>query len=84
MSGLDQSSEVASTTSCKQALDTGRGQELWLSLTTMSRARPTAADPKRTALDRDALAMHEAVADLVRVYQFRDRDRICCHDVSSA
>ena len=23
-----------------------------------------------------------AVADLVRVYQFRDRDRICCHDVS--
>ena len=26
--------------------------------------------------------LHEAVADLVRVYQFRDRDRICCHDVS--
>ena len=23
-----------------------------------------------------------AVADLVRVYQFRDRDRICCHDIS--
>ncbi len=22
------------------------------------------------------------MADLVRVYQFRDRDRICCHDVS--
>ena len=34
------------------------------------------------ALDRDAVALHEAVADLVRVYQFRDRDCICCHDVS--
>ena len=34
------------------------------------------------ALDRDAVALHEAVANLVRVYQFRDRDRICCHDVS--
>ena len=36
----------------------------------------------RVALDHDAVALHEAVADLVRVYQFRDRDRICCHDVS--
>lgn len=36
----------------------------------------------QAALDRDAIALHEAVADLVRVYQFRDRDRICCHDVS--
>src|SRR3954466_8777196 len=35
-----------------------------------------------TALDRHAAALHEAVADLVQVYQFRDRDRICCHDVS--
>ena len=34
------------------------------------------------ALDRDAHALHDAVADLVRVYQFRDRDRICCHDIS--
>ena len=41
-----------------------------------------ATDSKQTALDRDALALHGAVADLVRVYQFRDRDRICCHDVS--
>ena len=36
----------------------------------------------QAALDHDAVALHEAVADLVRVYQFRDRDRICCHDVS--
>ncbi len=34
------------------------------------------------ALDRDALALQSAVADLVRVYQFRDRDCICCHDIS--
>lgn len=35
-----------------------------------------------TSLDRDAAALHAAIADLVRVYQFRDRDQICCHDVS--
>jgi DNA-binding MarR family transcriptional regulator len=35
-----------------------------------------------TALDRDALALQSAAADLVRVYQFRDRDCICCHDIS--
>lgn len=38
--------------------------------------------PSPTALDRDAAALHAAIAELVRVYQFRDRDQICCHDVS--
>jgi MarR family 2-MHQ and catechol resistance regulon transcriptional repressor len=33
-------------------------------------------------IHRDARALQAAVADLVRVYQFRDRDRICCHDIS--
>jgi MarR family transcriptional regulator, 2-MHQ and catechol-resistance regulon repressor len=33
-------------------------------------------------LDADAAALHDALSELVRVYQFRDRDRICCHDVS--
>jgi DNA-binding MarR family transcriptional regulator len=47
----------------------------------MARATST-TDSRQTALDRDARGLHEAVADLVRVYQFRDRDRICCHDVS--
>ena len=47
----------------------------------MARATPTTDSPQR-ALVRDARSLHEAVADLVRVYQFRDRDRICCHDVS--
>ena len=34
------------------------------------------------ALQRDAQALHEALSHLVRVYQFRDRDKICCYDVS--
>jgi MarR family 2-MHQ and catechol resistance regulon transcriptional repressor len=46
--------------------------------------RPPAhsAHSRGEALDRDAADLQAAVADLVRVYQFRDRDRICCHDVS--
>jgi MarR family transcriptional regulator, 2-MHQ and catechol-resistance regulon repressor len=47
---------------------------------------PQASQPHHESpagtLDRDAAALHAAVADLVRVYQFRDRDRICCHDIS--
>jgi MarR family transcriptional regulator, 2-MHQ and catechol-resistance regulon repressor len=38
--------------------------------------------PQSDALQADSLALHEALADLVRAYQFRDRDRICCHDIS--
>src|ERR1041384_3804233 len=30
----------------------------------------------------EATRLYAALSDLVRVYQFRDRDRICCHDVS--
>jgi MarR family transcriptional regulator, 2-MHQ and catechol-resistance regulon repressor len=33
-------------------------------------------------LQEDAARLQQAVANLVRVYQFRDRDRICCHDIS--
>jgi MarR family transcriptional regulator, 2-MHQ and catechol-resistance regulon repressor len=33
-------------------------------------------------LQRDAAQLHEALKRLLRVYQYRDRDRICCHDVS--
>jgi MarR family 2-MHQ and catechol resistance regulon transcriptional repressor len=33
-------------------------------------------------LDAQAAALHEALVEFSRVYQFRDRDRICCHDVS--
>lgn len=45
-------------------------------------AGTTSARQNTSDLDRDAQALQAAVADLVRVYQFRDRDRICCHDVS--
>ncbi len=33
-------------------------------------------------LDRDAAELYSALTDLIRVYQFRDRDLICCFDVS--
>ena len=39
----------------------------------------TLEDP---ALDRDAERLYGALSELIRVYQFRDRDRICCHDLS--
>src|SRR5947209_4293076 len=39
----------------------------------------TPADP---ALERDAHQFYDTLSDLIRVYQFRDRDRICCYDVS--
>jgi len=35
-----------------------------------------------SSLDHDAGAFYDALSELIRVYQFRDRDRICCHDVS--
>ena len=33
-------------------------------------------------LGQDAEELYDAMEDLLRVYQFRDRDRICCFDVS--
>jgi len=30
----------------------------------------------------EAARLYAALSELVRVYQFRDRDRICCHDIS--
>jgi DNA-binding MarR family transcriptional regulator len=48
----------------------------------MSQAGREQPESRETALDRDAADLQAAVADLVRVYQFRDRDRICCHDIS--
>ncbi len=37
-----------------------------------------------TTLRSHAEGLHDALSELVRVYQFRDRDRICCHDISVA
>ena len=45
-------------------------------------ARRSAPGSRRTAVLDDAAALHAAVSDLVRVYQFRDRDKICCYDIS--
>ena len=50
------------------------------------RLRPIDPPKRREAaesrLDADAAAVNAALSNLVRVYQFRDRDRICCHDIS--
>jgi DNA-binding MarR family transcriptional regulator len=42
-------------------------------------AAPTAGD---ATLARDAEAVHRVLSELLRLLQFRDRDRICCHDIS--
>ena len=34
-------------------------------------------------LERDAVALQRVLTDLIRVYQFRDRDAICCYDIST-
>lgn len=34
------------------------------------------------ALAQDTEELYDALEDLLRVYQFRDRDRICCFDIS--
>lgn len=34
------------------------------------------------SLDQDARAFSDAFGELVRIVQFRDRDRACCYDVS--
>lgn len=39
-------------------------------------------DENTARLQRDAASLHQALANLVRIYQFRDRDKICCYDVS--
>ena len=38
--------------------------------------------PYAPGRDTVAQEVHKAINDLIRVYQFRDRDRICCYDVS--
>ncbi len=40
------------------------------------------AKHKKDQLTQDSEDLYEALNQLVRVYQFRDRDRICCYDVS--
>ena len=43
---------------------------------------PTLTIREDPRLERDAADLHSALSELLRVYQFRDRDTICCHDLS--
>lgn len=36
----------------------------------------------RSGSRKQALDVYRALSDLVRGYQFRDRDRVCCHDIT--
>jgi MarR family transcriptional regulator, 2-MHQ and catechol-resistance regulon repressor len=45
----------------------------------MAASLPVLSSP---SLEQDTRAFYEALSDLLRIYQFRDRDRICCHDIS--
>src|SRR5436190_18914601 len=44
--------------------------------------RPLPTTTPDKALVEDAAAFTEALQDLLRLYQFRDRERICCHDIT--
>ena len=48
----------------------------------MQRTGETTLQSRDSPLDTQAEALQEAFSALVRLYQFRDRDRICCHDIS--
>jgi DNA-binding MarR family transcriptional regulator len=39
--------------------------------------------PANRELQRQAEAFHEALSDFVRAYLVGERDRICCHDIST-
>jgi MarR family transcriptional regulator, 2-MHQ and catechol-resistance regulon repressor len=43
---------------------------------------PAAAPPADPRLAADSRELHGVLSELLRVVQFRDRDRICCYDVS--
>ena len=45
---------------------------------------PVTNAPLAESASAEARAVHAALSDLLRAVQFRDRDRICCHDVSVA
>lgn len=38
--------------------------------------------PREASLAADARALQRSLGELIRLVQFRDRDRICCHDVT--
>lgn len=48
----------------------------------MARTTARREGNREADLHRDTADLHAALTDLIRVYQFRDRERICCHDLS--
>jgi MarR family transcriptional regulator, 2-MHQ and catechol-resistance regulon repressor len=48
----------------------------------MTRSKAETRQTGDALLQSDAQALQAAVSDLVRIYQFRDRNRICCYDIS--
>jgi MarR family 2-MHQ and catechol resistance regulon transcriptional repressor len=42
----------------------------------------TLTAPTDATLEADAETLQSALSDLIRIYQFRDRNRICCYDIS--
>lgn len=54
-----------------------------MSETTLAERPSTSAGSDGTApVSEEARELHHALSDLLRAVQFRDRDRICCYDVS--
>jgi MarR family 2-MHQ and catechol resistance regulon transcriptional repressor len=51
-------------------------------LTRFTQGPAVAGEPGDADLARDAEDLHQSLRSLIRVYQFRDRKRICCHDIS--
>jgi MarR family transcriptional regulator, 2-MHQ and catechol-resistance regulon repressor len=49
---------------------------------TITTPSPTSVPAADFRLAADARELHRALSELMRVVQFRDRDRICCYDVS--
>jgi DNA-binding MarR family transcriptional regulator len=49
-------------------------------MTTIERARTVSASV--STIDADARTLSERVGELIRVVQFRDRDRACCYGIS--
>lgn len=50
--------------------------------TISSATAPSGGADVSDALERDVRAFTDALGEMVRVVQFRDRDRACCHDLS--
>lgn len=48
----------------------------------MKAASVSKGTPRDERLAADTRSFYEALSELMRVYQFRDRDRICCYDIS--